>query len=184
MKIKKCPKCPEPKPISEFSKDKTRKDGFSCWCKEHCKEYLDNYRKTHKKQKAILDKLYRDRNKVKLRKYRRNYMKMRSHKDINFKMKNYLGSRIWSALKGIYKSLSTMFLIGCSIDYLMYHLQEQFTKGMTWDNYGDWHIDHIKPCSKFDLRKPEEQLKCFNYTNLQPLWATDNLRKYNNVIKN
>ena len=76
------------------------------------------------------------------------------------------------------KSLPTMFLIGCEIDYLIYHLQSQFTDGMTWANYGDWHIDHIKPCAKFDLSKTSEQLKCFNYTNLQPLWAEDNLRKY------
>lgn len=48
---------------------------------------------------------------------------------------------------------------------------------MSWDNYGDWHIDHRKPCSLFDLSKKSEQLKCFNYTNLQPLWAIDNLRK-------
>lgn len=70
-----------------------------------------------------------------------------------------------------------MFLIGCEIDYLLYHIQEQFNPGMTWDNYGDWHIDHIKPCANFDLSKPEEQRKCFNYTNLQPLWAEENLIK-------
>ncbi len=77
------------------------------------------------------------------------------------------------------KSLSTMTLIGCDIDYFMYYIQKKFTKGMSWDNYGDWHIDHIKPCTKFDLSKPNEQLKCFNYTNLQPLWAVDNLKKGN-----
>ena len=78
-----------------------------------------------------------------------------------------------------------MFLIGCEIDYLMFHIQEQFTKGMNWDNYGlhGWHIDHKIPCAKFDLSKESEQLKCFNYTNLQPLWAIDNLKKWKNNLR-
>ena len=59
----------------------------------------------------------------------------------------------------------------------MYHIQNKFTEGMLWDNYGLWHIDHIRPCSKFDLSKPKEQRKCFHYSNLQPLWAIDNIRK-------
>ena len=71
-----------------------------------------------------------------------------------------------------------MFLIGCEIDFLMYHIQKQFTKGMNWNNYGDWHIDHIKPCALFDLSKSKEQNICFNFKNLQPLWAIDNFRKY------
>lgn len=105
------------------------------------------------------------------------YDKQRRKIDIKYKLKGNLRKRIIKILHGKNKSLNTMFLIGCEIDYLMYHLQEQFTKGMSWDNYGDWHIDHIKPCAKFDLSKSEEQQKCFHYTNLQPLWAEDNLRK-------
>ena len=70
-----------------------------------------------------------------------------------------------------------MFLIGCEVDYLMYYIQSKFTKGMNWNNYGKWHIDHIKPCCSFDLSKASEQRKCFHYTNLQPLWAKDNLSK-------
>ncbi len=95
------------------------------------------------------------------------------------KIKENLRSRLNKALEGKTKSLSTMFLISCDIDYLMYHLQSQFTKGMSWGNYGyyGWHIDHIKPCAKFDLIKESEQKLCFNFKNLQPLWAIDNLRK-------
>ena len=72
-----------------------------------------------------------------------------------------------------------MFLIGCEVDYLMFHIQNQFTKGMTWNNYGLWHIDHKRPCASFDLSKPIEQQKCFHFKNLQPLWAIGNLRKGN-----
>lgn len=61
----------------------------------------------------------------------------------------------------------------------------QFEPGMTWENYGtEWHVDHIVPCSYFDLTDPEQQRICFNYRNLQPLWAKDNLEKSNSVSDN
>jgi hypothetical protein len=81
------------------------------------------------------------------------------------------------AVHGIGKLGKSAHLIGCTPDKLREHIQTQFTDGMTWDNYGDWHIDHKRPCSSFDLTKPEEQHKCFHYTNLQPLWAADNQSK-------
>lgn len=70
-------------------------------------------------------------------------------------------------------------LLGCSIEYLMKHLESKFQDGMSWDNYGHngWHIDHIKPCCSFDLTKEKEQKECFHYLNLQPLWAKDNYNK-------
>ena len=63
------------------------------------------------------------------------------------------------------------------MDFLRDYLSQQFEKGMTWDNQRDWHIDHRKPCASFDLTKEEEQRKCFHYTNLQPLWGSENIRK-------
>lgn len=81
--------------------------------------------------------------------------------------------------KGFKKLDTTMNLIGCDIYKLKEHLEKQFILGMTWENYGQkgWHIDHIKPCCKFNLLLEEEQRRCFHYTNLQPLWATDNHKK-------
>ena len=72
-----------------------------------------------------------------------------------------------------------MKLIGCSIESLKNYLEKQFKKDMTWHNHGlyGWHIDHIRPCISFDLIKKSEQKKCFHYTNLQPLWAKENLSK-------
>jgi len=105
------------------------------------------------------------------------YQKNKRKTDINFRISGNLRSRIRIALKGICKSKSTMKLVGCSIKQLKEHLQKQFKKGMNWQNYGKWHIDHIKPCASFDLSKSSEQQKCFHYTNLQPLWAEDNLSK-------
>jgi hypothetical protein len=81
------------------------------------------------------------------------------------------------ALKGICKSARTMKLVGCSIEELKNYLKKQFVAGMSWKNHGKWHVDHIRPCITFDLSKPNEQRKCFHYTNLQPLWAIDNLEK-------
>jgi hypothetical protein len=77
------------------------------------------------------------------------------------------------------KSITTEKLLGCTFEYARSHLEAQFTKGMGWDNYGvnGWHIDHIIPCASFDLTDPDQQRQCFHYTNLQPLWAEDNLRK-------
>jgi hypothetical protein len=80
-------------------------------------------------------------------------------------------------LKGRFKSKRTIELLGCSIEEVWNHLESKFKSGMTKENHGLWHIDHIKPCASFDLTDPEQQAICFHYTNLQPLWAVDNRRK-------
>ena len=69
---------------------------------------------------------------------------------------------------------STRDLIGCSPAELVRYLEAQFVEGMSWGNRELWHIDHIKPCASFDLTNPDEQKKCFHYTNLRPRWATEN----------
>jgi len=79
------------------------------------------------------------------------------------------------------KYYSLTEVLGCDVETFRAHLESQFTDGMNWLNYGQgydkWNIDHIKPCIAFDLIDPEEQKKCFHYTNLQPLWQTDNFSK-------
>ncbi len=79
------------------------------------------------------------------------------------------------------KHENTMNLIGCSPSELMTHLEQQFDKTMNWDNYSTWHIDHIIPISAFHLRCSYHRKLCFNYNNLQPLWANDNIKKSNTV---
>jgi len=84
-------------------------------------------------------------------------------------------ARLHTALRGNKKSAKTAELTGCSFEQLKAHLEKQFRPGMTWDNRGKvWHIDHIKPCAKFDLSLPDAQRACFQYTNLQPLFAREN----------
>jgi len=86
-----------------------------------------------------------------------------------------LGTRLWQVVQK--KHGNTMELTGCTKEHLLQHLKSKFTEGMSWENYGQWHIDHIRPCASFNLEDPEEQKKCFHWTNLQPLWAEDNIRK-------
>ena len=85
------------------------------------------------------------------------------------------------AVKRNTKSGHTIDLLGCSIDQLKNHLENQFKPGMSWSNYGKWHIDHIRPCASFDMRNPKDQKVCFNYKNLQPLWAIQNLTKKDRI---
>lgn len=75
------------------------------------------------------------------------------------------------------KARKTVELIGCEVNELIEHLESKFTDGMTMANYGKWHVDHIKPCALFDMKLDSEQKLCFHYSNLQPLWAEDNLLK-------
>ena len=118
------------------------------------------------------------------RDYMRNYMAKRAGSDIDFKLRGVLRARVRAAITraGAAKSHKTERLVGCSIEHLRKHLEAQFAEGMTWDNHGEWHIDHIKPCASFDLTDEGQQLECFNYTNLQPLWANENLSKGAKVL--
>jgi hypothetical protein len=104
-------------------------------------------------------------------------LKKKYYSDINFRLKILLRGRLWKAITRNSKQSSALTLLGCTIDELKIHLEKKFVKGMNWKNYGKWHIDHIKPCCSFDLTDLEQQKICFHYTNLQPLWAKDNIRK-------
>ena len=111
----------------------------------------------------------------------RKYRKNRKNRDPMFKVLNNLRTRIHEVLtaKYIVKEATTKKLTGCTLEYLKNYLEKKFKDGMNWDNYGQWHIDHIRPCASFNLLDPIEQKICFHYTNLQPLWAEDNLKKSN-----
>jgi hypothetical protein len=136
------------------------------------KHYLKN--KKHYNQKC---KQWRLNNKKHIREYYHKYEKERFKIDPNYKLIKYTRNRIKSVLKGIYKSKSTIKLLGCSIEECWQHLESKFQPGMTRENHGLWHVDHIRPCISFNLTDPEQQAICFHYTNLQPLWAEDNLKK-------
>lgn len=95
------------------------------------------------------------------------------------KLKLRIRTRVYRVLKGSLKSAPTLQMIGCSIDFLKAHIESKFTKRMSWANYGPyWHLDHVVPCAEFDLTKPEEQRRCFHFSNLQPLEAKKNWSKH------
>jgi hypothetical protein len=100
------------------------------------------------------------------------------------KLSSVIRARIYDVLKHGYKSDKTEILIGITIKEFKTYLEGKFKTGMTWDNYGfyGWHIDHIKPLSSFDLSDKEQQKIAFHYTNLQPLWAKENLQKHAKIL--
>ncbi len=112
-------------------------------------------------------------------KYQKIYNERLSHR----KLATLGRSRIKSILKlkGINKRNTSFELLGCSANFLKQHLESQFALGMNWENYGNkknqWSIDHIIPCTAFDLHDLEQQKQCFHYSNLQPLWWEDNMAK-------
>jgi hypothetical protein len=112
-------------------------------------------------------------NRIRLREWNQAKMKEPEHR-----VKKRVMSRIQSAMKRQSVNTRGSFrYVGCCAERLRAHIESQFSEGMGWHNYGKWHIDHIKPCALFDLSRKDEAMKCFHWTNLQPLWATDNLRK-------
>ena len=133
----------------------------------------------NKERKKEIDKEWYLKNKE----YVNERNKKRRKTDLNYKLLLNLRRRTLLALKNNCKSKNTMSLLGVkNIEFLWKHLESTFKKGMTRKNHGKvWHIDHIRPCASFDLSKPEEQAKCFHYTNLQALWSWENLSKGSKV---
>jgi len=137
---------------------------------EHCVEYRKKrysknkerfsveaklYNQSHKEGSATRARLFYERHKIQCNLGRRIREKLRSGKD---------GKKV-------------EWFLGCSIDFLKLHLESKFKPGMSWDNYGKWHIDHVRPCASFNLENHDQQKECFNWTNLQPLWAKENRSK-------
>lgn len=164
-----CSTCSINKPLSayQWTTDNRGNYGPQAQCKECVKIKTKKYLE---KEKPHL----RPHNKIKRREYRRKYRQRRFKIDINYKILERTRAYIGRALRTLIKSKSTQKLVGCTIQELKSHLESLWTQDMNWKNYGQygWHIDHIVPCSSFDLKNPKEQEKCFHYPNLRPLWAT------------
>lgn len=169
-------------------KDKVRWATYYQEHKEKIKEYRDKYTSENKEKiKASKDKSRQKRreiaNQLARERYYRNKLflnereKMRRDNNVEYKLKLYCRSRmtrIFSRLK-IGKPSSTLNLLGAKIEIVKHHIERQFKLGMTWENYGEWHIDHIVPLASAQTK--DDIIKLFHYTNLQPLWAIENLKK-------
>lgn len=99
--------------------------------------------------------------------------------DTDFRIMFNLRNRIHAAFRAVSarKRSRTLYMLGCSIQQLKAYMQTLWLPGMSWDNYGEWHIDHKIPCAAFDLSISTHQNICFHWSNLQPLWARDNYSK-------
>lgn len=195
-----CSRCKLDKSDSAFSPKHS-------YCHDCKKEYMAAYWKTHAKERKEFRKRWRASDRKKNPSKHAAATKRRRHKDLNHtnhiakiwrdanpdkvrgaqrrhfqtsptrRLTERLRNRIYQALVGLTKSRHSADLLGCSIDELKSWLSGWFQPGMSWENYGQWHIDHRFPCASFNLADPEQQRRCFHYLNLQPLWAKDNLSK-------
>lgn len=137
--------------------------------------------KKHRAKNTAREQAWRKQNKDRVRGHYRKHVKKKLSKNALFRLQQNIRTRMCSALSksGAKKGFRTLMLVGCTAAELRKYIESKFLPGMTWENRGrhGWHIDHIIPLAKFDLRDPEQQAAAFHYTNLQPLWAEDNLRK-------
>ena len=204
METKICSKCKVGKDICDFGKNKLKSDGLQPNCKlcrkietssyyktnsEKIKLKVQEYRNNNPEKVSELKKnsyernkeyylnqmkIYREKNKEK----RNNYSRNRKKTDPIFKLKHIMNSRlrIFLKSKNITKNNKTFEIIGCTPQKLKQHLENKFTEGMKWELIGQYiHIDHITPlCS---AKTEEEIFKLCHYTNLQPMWAIDNIKK-------
>ena len=161
-----CTGCDTAKSLDCFSKSTKTKDGKQYRCRTCNAAAKANYNAGLRRGPK--------RTKLQIAEYVRN----RYASDIDFRLKHVMRSRLTVAISGKYKKPgSAVRDLGCTWDHFKSHIESKFTEGMTWENYGDWHIDHIHPLAKVNCSNKEELLKAVHYTNLQPLWAIDNQRK-------
>ena len=182
--------------------------------KEKLKEIGNAYREDNKEKIKETLKAYKEANKEKIKEYRKAYEETNREKisatskawyKANPKKERGIRKKILSTPEGkliqnmrirIYKIIKinhkiknkhTLELLGCDGKFLKKHLEKQFSKGMSWGNYGEWHVDHIIPIDYFlknhDFNNIEVQKECFNYSNLQPLWGLKNMKKRNKISK-
>lgn len=173
MEHKTCSKCNEYLELKHFYKHSKGKFGVESKCKSCC--VLKS--KTYYRRNILAIKQYQQDNKALIASRRKSWNLNKLHTDIQFKLKNNLRRRLRNALKGDYKKGSAVELLGCSVVEFKQYLESKFQVGMSWENYGKWHIDHIIPLSSVDLTDFECLRRVCHYSNLQPLWAIDNIRK-------
>jgi hypothetical protein len=201
--MKKCPDCNIEKDDSLFLKSVDESSCKNCRRKKSSAKYRENNRQ----KLRDYNKKYKSLNKEKVSEYNKKWMKERYHiykewvsnnkEKVNeikrrheikksnndiYRLTRIIRNSIRSSLKSLNfkKKTKTIDIIGCSMEEFMIYIQSTFSDGMTFENYGQWHLDHIIPISQ--AKTYEDAIKLNHYTNFQALWAIDNLRKYNKII--
>lgn len=208
MLSKQCGICKEEKTITEFFKDKYHKTGYTHQCKNCFKQYneknresrkiyyesyklknkekikkrsaawyLKNKESYRKKQNESYKKFYAD-NKQRLIKKSVIYNKKRYDNNPTHRLCHHFSNRLRSSILNKEKNRA-FWLVDYTKEQLIKHIESLFKEGMSWGNYGDWHIDHKKPIAAFNFTsyKSKEFKECWSLENLQPLWANENIRK-------
>ena len=185
--MKYCYTCLRTLDKSSFSKHKISKDGLNTICKECKNEVTRKYNKDNITDITEKKIVYRKNNWDYILGRQKKYTKKRKNEDPIYKLSLNIRVRVktYFKCKGISHKLSksTQEMIGCSPQELREHIENKFVDGMSWDNYGTygWHLDHIIPLASANTK--EEIIKLNHYTNLQPLWALDNLKKGARIIE-
>ena len=161
------------------------KEGKEDKIKTYSLLYYQRNKETIKSKVAVWCKANHDRLLDRMRRYN----KERRQRDINYRLICCLRKRITGCLARYRSGIAVNHqhareLIGCSMEELKKHLEHRFIPGMSWENYGvkGWHMDHIVPCCQFNMLDPFQVKQCFHYTNMQPLWAIDNIRKNGRLV--
>lgn len=187
--FKRCANCAEDLPGLDFAVNRTSGDGLACWCKRCYRQKSAGYKQNRRLDAVVCNTCHQKveagdisaENTAKCKACVAQRKRARWEQDDAYKLKEACRNRIRSAIKRMKgkKQDTSIDLLGCSWNTLKSHLESGFLEGMSWDNHGlyGWHIDHVRPCASFDLSDLRQQQECFHFTNLQPLWARDNLSK-------
>ena len=152
---------------------------------EYRKKYPEkwaSYREKNRARLASEARIYRKNNKEKISKKDVLRKRLKRKNDPLYAISHRVRSRVSMAYKGKLKADSTKKLIGCDFKFFCLYLESKFKPGMSWGNRQEWQIDHIIPISKFDLSNIDEAKKAFHWSNCQPLWKEENLRKGNRIL--
>jgi hypothetical protein len=150
------------------------------WCADHPEKNrlrIGTWRKNNPDRVRLNSRTWHKNNPEKTKAIARAWWAKQAVLKTNQYLAKNLRTRMYLALKRCKRAFKYSELLGCNVHDLKAHIEAQFKPGMAWENYGSWHIDHCRPCARFDLSEPEEQKACFHFTNLQPLWAKDNIIK-------
>lgn len=185
---KTCRKCGLPKPTKEFGRCSAVKDGLLAQCRA-CRSVANaawresnaNELRTYEKDRYAAQKGFLAQKQRTWRaahkEHRNEGLRVRYAEDVGFRLGQLLRNRLYQAAGGRSRGASAVRDLGCTVEELRGHLASRFASGMTWENYGEWHIDHVRPLASFDLTDPAQCAQACHYTNLQPLWAAENLSK-------
>lgn len=151
-------------------------------------EYNTQWQKENRPKLRDYHKKWRDENREQLRRKQREWERNRYNTDPMYKLNHNMRYGVWASLKergGNKQGLHTFQMLGYTVDQLKSHLESQFTEGMTWENYGKWHVDHRKPISSFNFtsHKDPEFQQCWALENLQPMWGEENWSKGSKITQ-